>query len=110
MKLLIPIKFSELADAQIAPELYLELALFSKKVVFPVNVRVLLRAVRPHPNLYLPLNDLPPHWLHMNSVASARVMLVLCTASAVPRLSWKEQLTSLAYSVDCKNRAKLLAA
>ena len=71
VKLLIPVKFSELADAQIAPELYLELALFSKKVVFPVKVRVLLRVVRPHPNLYLPLNDLPPHWLHMHLVASA---------------------------------------
>ena len=82
MKLMIPVKCSELADAQIAPELYLKLALFLRKVVFPVNVTALLRAVIPHPNLH----HLHPHWLLMNLLSSARVMLVLCTASAVPRL------------------------
>ena len=61
----------------------------------------------PHPNLHL--TDSHPHWLCMNLLFSARVMLVLCTVSAVPRLSWKEQLTSLAFCVDCKNRAELLA-
>ena len=33
------------------------------------------------------------------------VMLELITTSAVPMLSWKEQLTSSAYCVDCKSNA-----
>ena len=32
-----------------------------------------------------------------------------CTVSAVPKLLWKEQLTSLAYSEECMYRAELLA-
>ena len=38
------------------------------------------------------------------NVFPARVMLVLFTTSAVPGLSWKEQLTSSA-CVECKRRA-----
>ena len=38
------------------------------------------------------------------NVLPDRVMLVLFTTSAVPRLSWKEQLTSSA-CVECKRRA-----
>ena len=83
------------------------LYLFLRKVVFPVNVRVLLRAVIPHPNLQLSLEDSHPHWLCTNSLFSARLMLVLYTVSAVPRLSWKEKLTSLAHSEDCKSKADL---
>ena len=51
IKLLVPVKCSELANAQIAPALFLLLALFSRKEVFPVNVRLLLRVVIPHPSL-----------------------------------------------------------
>ena len=40
----------------------------------------------------------------MKSLFSA-VMLELITTSAVPMLSWKEQLTSSAYCVDCKSNA-----
>ena len=103
-KLLVLVKCSELDTAKIAPAPTLEtptlLCLFLRNVVLPVNVRVLLRAVIPHPNLHLSLKDSHPHWLCMNSLFSARVMLVLCTVSAVPKLSWKEQLTSLVYSED----------
>ena len=38
------------------------------------------------------------------------MMSVSHTASAVPMLLWKEQLTSSAYCVDCKNRAELIAS
>ena len=51
MKLLVPVKFSKLADAQITPQKRKPTATFSWKIVFPVNVRLLLRAVIPHPNL-----------------------------------------------------------
>ena len=39
----------------------------------------------------------------------AKVMLVLKTARAVQKLSWKEQLTSLAEGMEYKNKAELLA-
>ena len=42
----------------------------------------------------------------MKSLFSA-VMLELITTSAVPMLSWKEQLTSSAYCVNCKSNACL---
>ena len=42
----------------------------------------------------------------MKSLFSA-VMLELFTTSAVPMLSWKEQLTSSAYCVDCNSNACL---
>ena len=67
-----------------------------------MNVRLLLRVVIPHPSLKLSLDDSHAHWLCINLLSSA-VMLVLCSASAVP---WK---TSLAYCVDCKSRTELLA-
>ena len=77
-----------------------------------MNVMVLLRATIPHPNSCTSksLNDRQVHWLCTNLLFPTRVMLVLFTAaSAVPRLPWKEQLTSLAFCVDCKNRAEFLA-
>ena len=46
--------------------------------------------------------------LCVNSVFPERVMLVFFTTSAVPRLSWKEQLASSAYCVNCKCRATKL--
>ena len=56
---LVPLK---LATAKIAPALALVASklcsLFSRKVVFPVNVRMLLRVVIPHPG-----NDPHSHWL-----------------------------------------------
>ena len=39
-----------------------------------------------------------------------RVILVLFTTRAVPSLSWKEQLLTSAYCVDCTNRAIRLLA
>ena len=58
----VPLKLSELVTAKIAPALSKCLCpellhLFPEKVVFPVNVRVLLRAVIPHPNLHKSVND-----------------------------------------------------
>ena len=76
-------------------------ALLLRKVVFPVNVRLLSDAMIPPPN-----TTLPHALLCVNSVFPDRVMLALFTASAVPLLSWKEQLTSSVYCVDRKNRAK----
>ena len=35
----------------------------------------------------------------------ARVALTLFTTSAMPLLSWKEQLPSSAYCIDCKSKA-----
>ena len=97
-KLLMPLKFSVIATAQIAPAPTSEACtlyhLFFRKVVFPVNVRILFRAVIPHPELHLLLNGSQAHCFWVNSF-STRVMLVLHTVSAVPTLSWKEQLTSL---------------
>ena len=75
IKLLVPVKCSELANAQIAPALFLLLALFSRKEVFPVNVRLLLRVVIPHPSLKLSLDD--SHRLVMYKVA------VLCSNAGV---------------------------
>ena len=80
--------------------------------MFPVNDRLLLKAVIAHPNLHPSLNDslndLHPQWLYVN-LMFVKVMLVLRTVSPLPRLSWKEQLTSSAYNIDCKSRAELLA-
>ena len=73
-----------------------------------MNVRLLLKVMMPQPNSRNSLNDPHAHWLCMN-LFSTRMTLVFFTASAVPMLSWKEQLTSLAFCVDCKNRAELLA-
>ena len=77
--------------------------------MFPVNVKLLSKAVIPQPNIHMSVNDPHAHWLCINSLFSARIMLVLYTVSAVPWLSWKEQLTSLVYCVNRKNRAELLA-
>jgi len=37
-----------------------------------------------------------------------RVILVVYTATAVPKFPWKEQLTSSVYNEDCKCRAELV--
>ena len=61
-KLLVPVKCSELATAKIAhaptSELlrYVLLWVFLRKVVVPVNVSLLLRAVTPHPNIHFSVN------------------------------------------------------
>ena len=73
-----------------------------------MNVRLLLKVVIPQPNSRISLNDPHAHWLCIN-LFSTRVTLVLFTASAMPMLSWKEQLTSLVFCVDRKTRAELLA-
>ena len=87
MKLLVPLKVSTvLLNATMAPpRIFL-------KVVFPVNVRLLLMAKMPATT-------------QMNSLFFTRVMLVLFTTSAVLGLSWKEQLTSSASCVECNSRA-----
>ena len=51
------------------------------------------------------LVTIPQGVLCVNSVFPERITLVFFTTSAVPRLSWKEQLASSAYCVDCKCRA-----
>ena len=86
MKLLVPLKLSiVLSDAMIAPPwppLY-NIAVLPRKVVLPVNVRLLLRAEIPPP----PTQELDPvQWLCVNSVFPARLTVVLITTSAVPRL------------------------
>ena len=74
--------------------------------MFPVNVRLLLKVVIPHPNPRVSLSDSHAHWLWVN-LLFARVIPVLCTPNAVPRLPWKEQLTSLARCVVCKSKVGL---
>ena len=72
--------------------------------MFPVNASLLLRAMIAHPTPpVMLLQDL----VCANLVFPARVMLVLFTKSAVPRLSWKEQLFSSVCCVDCRSRATL---
>ena len=41
-----------------------------------------------------PTQELDSQWLCVNSLCSAKVMLMLYTASAIPKLSWKEHLSS----------------
>ena len=60
-------------------------AIFSRKVVFPVNVRLLLTAVIP----LAPLQVFDLQWLCLNWLFPAKVMLEFFTTSAVARLSWK---------------------
>ena len=66
-----------------------------------MNAMLLLRATMPPP----PIHVSESQWLCVNTVVPARVTVVLSTTSAVPRLSWKEQLTSSVCCVDCKRRA-----
>ena len=108
MKLFISLNCNELNDAQIAPAQD-EDELFLWKVVFPMNVKMLLKVVIPQPNSHKVLNDSHAHLFLMNWLFPARVMLLLYIARAMPMLSWKEQLTSLADSENCKIRAVLLA-
>ena len=89
IKLLIPLKFSTVwPDVLIAP-LHDHGSghdtLLSRKIVFPVNVRLLLRAMIAPAEMLL-----QSPWLFVNSLFPDRVMLVLFTISAVPMLSWKE--------------------
>ena len=77
----------------------LNVALLSRKVVFPVNLRLLLKAMIAPPRILL-----PHALLCLNSVLPVRVISVLFTTSAVALLSWKEQLTSSVRCVDCKSR------
>jgi len=111
MKLFISLNCNELNDAQIAPaqDKQEEVGLFLWKVVFPMNVKVLLKVVIPQPNSHKVLNNSHAHLFLMNWLFPARVMLVLYIARAMPMLSWKEQLTSLTDSENCKIRAVLLA-
>ena len=76
------------------------------KVMFPMNVRLLLKTAMLPPSTK-ELDFVP--WLRVKSIFPARVTLALFTTSAVPMLSWKEQLTSSAYSVKSKCSANLLA-
>ena len=111
MKLFISLNRNELNDAQIAPaqDEEEEVRLFLWKVVFPTNVKILLKVVIPQPNSRKVLKDSHAHLFLMNWLFPARVMLVLYIAREMPMLSWKEQLTSLADSENCKIRAVLLA-
>ena len=98
MKLVVPLKLSTVwFNVTIAPPpnaeppngQCLNVALLSRKVVFPVNVRLLLEAMIAPPSLMI-----PQALLCVNSVLPDRVMSVLFTTSVVPLLPWKEQLTS----------------
>ena len=84
MKLLVPLKLSTVRpDVEIAPPLPKNVAPLSRKVVFPVNVRLLSDAMIPPPGSQTPATMLPHALLCVNSVFPDRVMLVLFTASAV---------------------------
>ena len=97
MKLLVPLKLSTvLSDVKIAPPPCV--AELLTKLLIPLNLSsVLLNA------LIAPASDLET--LFCVKLFPDRVTLALITTSAVPSLSLKEQLTSLAYCVDCKSRA-----
>ena len=99
MKFVVPLKLSTVwFNVSITPPSNTEPpnAQLSRKVVFPLNVRLLLIA---------PPNAIQWPLLCVNSVIPARVMSVLFTTSTVAGLSWKEQLTSSVRCVDCKSRA-----